>query len=291
MTIRFRVIASGSNGNAAYLSTPDGTLLIDAGISRKRILNALREDNIPFRDVRGILVTHAHTDHCRGLPVLCDHLKGVPLLCTPGTKKVLQSYASRRDARYSRISENSYLLPFNEPFIMNNENFSIFTLPTIHDVEDSSAFQITYKDVKMTVLTDTGKINSDHLQALKESSIVLIEMNHDVNALENSKRPIWLKRRIRAVHLSNNETIESLNSLAESEIRGVFIGHLSGECNSPALVADSLARWQNDQSVPWNWYLCRRDRSGKRVEYLGDQLTTSRDVFQPKKLEGYFNSL
>ncbi|MFX0117584.1 MAG: MBL fold metallo-hydrolase, partial [Candidatus Hodarchaeota archaeon] len=92
MRIHFRVIASGSNGNAAYLSTPEGTFLIDAGISRKRIINALTEDNIPIKDVIGILVTHAHTDHCLGLPVLCNYLKDVPIYGTPGTIRTLRSY-------------------------------------------------------------------------------------------------------------------------------------------------------------------------------------------------------
>ncbi|MFQ5980308.1 MAG: MBL fold metallo-hydrolase [Candidatus Heimdallarchaeota archaeon] len=282
MTIRFRVIASGSNGNSAYISTPEGTLLIDAGISRKRIINALQEDKIPLNDVIGILVTHAHTDHCQGLPVLCDHLKGVPLLFTSGTKDVLHSYNSR-DPRYAKISDNSYLLSFDEPFMTGN--FSVTSLRTTHDVQGSAAFQISYKDTKVTFLTDTGKIETKHLKALKESSIVLVEMNHDITALNTSRRPIWLKKRVRSAHLANSETIEILDSLIDSEIRGFFIGHVSGECNSPKLVAESLGEWQLARSIPWNWYFCHRDRSGEVVEYSNNQLATDMKEFLPKMPE------
>lgn len=282
MTIRFRIIASGSNGNSAYFSTSEGTLLIDAGISRKRIINALEEDKIPLKDVIGILVSHAHTDHCQGLPVLCDHLKGVPLLLTSGTKDKLHSYNSR-DPRYAKISDNSYLLSFNEPFII--DNFSITSLRTTHDVRGSAAFQISYKDTKVTFLTDTGKIETKHLKALKESSIVLVEMNHDIPALKASRRPIWLKKRVRSAHLANSETIKILDSLIDSKIKGFFIGHVSGECNSPKLVAESLGQWQLTRSIPWNWYFCRRNSPGEVVEYSNNLLKTNMKKFLPKMPE------
>ncbi|MFX0114835.1 MAG: hypothetical protein ACFFB3_09835 [Candidatus Hodarchaeota archaeon] len=114
---------------------------------------------------------------------------------------------------------------------------------------------------------------------------MLVEMNHNIQALQESKRPEWLKQRIRKVHLANRETIGILDSLVDSEIKGFFIGHISQECNSPDSVATSLAEWQTDQSVPWTWYLCRRDKSGKVVEYTNGQLKTSMEPFLPLKMQ------
>ena len=112
MTIRFRVIGSGSNGNAAYISSSDETLIIDAGLSRKRIVNALLEDQISLDSVIGVLISHSHTDHCRGLPVLCDTIRDIPIFGSEGTKEGLYSY-KRYDPRWRDIGRScEYLNPF-----------------------------------------------------------------------------------------------------------------------------------------------------------------------------------
>lgn len=258
----FHVIASGSNGNASVLSTPEGALLIDDGISRKRILEALQQLGIPLENITGILVTHAHTDHVQGLPVLSSVLD-VPVYCTLGTKKHFFALRSS-DARWLSITKKVVVNPPGSTFEAGS--FSINALPTKHDAEESVGYQVSYNDDKMTLITDTGKLASHHLRALEESSTALIEMNHDVDALLTSRRPLFLKRRIRACHLSNGEMLASLEGLVESSaIIELFVGHLSGECNSPELVKDELAFWEEEQSVPWNWHVCRRDGITEKI--------------------------
>ncbi|MHA2334906.1 MAG: hypothetical protein ACXAEU_22955, partial [Candidatus Hodarchaeales archaeon] len=161
------------------------------------------------------------------------------------------------DNRWLTIANQSIISSPGSTFDIGS--FSITSLSTKHDADESVGFQISYKDEKMTILTDTGALTPTHLQALEESSIALVEMNHDVHELLTSRRPLFLKRRIRACHLSNEETISNLDQLVESNIKNLYIGHLSGECNSPELVKESITVWEEEQSVPWNWFICRRD--------------------------------
>jgi hypothetical protein len=132
-------------------------------------------------------------------------------------------------------------------------------------------FQICINDTKITILTDTGKITREHITSMRESQLVLLETNHDIPLLWRSTRPPWLKRRIRSNHLANEESNSVLSSLVDSDIKGMFLGHLSGECNSPELVAYELT--QLEIPVKWEWFICRRTRMGTRVEHNGEQLS------------------
>lgn len=275
------MIASGSNGNSAYLSTSDGeTLIIDAGISRKRILNALHEDNIPLESVIGILISHSHTDHCRGLPVLCDTLKNVPVFCSKGTREIFASY-KRYDSRWTDISRNTHTFSFENHFSINN--FVTLPLRTVHDTKDSSGFQISYNDTKISLITDTGTITQEHIEAMNESSLILLEMNHNIEALKNSSRPYWLKKRIRESHLANSESTRVFDSLNDSSTKAIFLGHLSGECNSPNLVGSEIHRWHSENSYSWSWFICRRDISGKAVQFDGHRIRTEMEALDPNR--------
>lgn len=281
MSIRYRIIASGSNGNAAYLSTKDGTLIIDPGISRKRIMKALEEDNIKLDDVVGILVSHAHTDHCSGIPVLSESIDA-PLYVTKGTKDGIARY-SQRDKRWKEASEYSYILKFGEEFETNV--FSILPLKTIHDTKESSGFQITYNDQKFTFITDTGEFLPEHIKAVRDSTMALVEMNHDLDALDTSRRPFWLKKRVKESHTENNQTMELMTEIIKSEtLKSIFVGHLSGECNSPSMVKHSISYWATNnqrKKIPWNFYICKRDETGKQFELRNDKIRTEMDQFIP----------
>lgn len=281
--VRFKVIASGSNGNAAYLSTPDGTLLIDAGISRTRILNAVQEDGIEPTDIKGILITHAHTDHSSGLAVLSDYVEA-PLYLTKGTKKELARLGTR-DPRFYEASEYSYLLDFKHPFL--TDHFDILPLETQHDAEDSCGFQITYNDTTISILTDLGDFEAKHIDALRESDIALVEMNHNTDLLKVSNRPYWLKKRIKRAHLSNNQTISLINNIFEKDnkLKAVIMGHLSGECNNPDLVASTISAWQYSREKACQWYIAQRDRSTGIIELQDDILFTK---MQPIEIKNRF---
>ena len=274
MKIKFQVLASGSNGNCSVISTPEGSLLIEAGISRTKISQLLNNAKIPQTSIQGILISHAHTDHCNGLPVITDNYK-TPVICTRGTKENFLRFREK-DTRWGSISKEASILKKNIP--MEIGPFVIHTIPTIHDIPGATAFFITIQDIGISIITDTGRILPVQLEAMKKSSIVVIEMNHDIQALYNSNRPKSLKHRIRKTHLANEQTIKLFDQLKNNGIIAMFLAHLSGECNSPALVKNELAHWGMNQSfLPFNTFICQRNRPGAMMTLSGN------DVFKSNK--------
>jgi len=272
MTIKFQVLASGSNGNCSVLSSPEGSLLIEAGISKSKITRLLDSVKIPQTSIQGILISHAHSDHCSGLPVITDNFN-TPVICTRGTQ---ENFLRLRvnDTRWGTISRGVSILKMNIPLEIGP--FVINAIPTVHDILGATAFYITINGIGVSIITDTGRILPVQLEAMKKSSIVVIEMNHDIQALYNSNRPKSLKQRIRKTHLSNEQTIKLFDQLQNKGIIAMFLAHLSGECNSPALVENELAHWgMNHDSFPFNTFICRRDRPGAVMTLSGNDVFDS----------------
>jgi phosphoribosyl 1,2-cyclic phosphodiesterase len=263
MKIKFQVLASGSNGNCSILSNSEsGYLLIDAGISRSRLFRLLRNINVQPSEIKGILISHAHSDHCNGLPVITEVLK-VPVICSKDTREEL-SYYKHFDSRWGSIAKKAIVFEDKNPIALDFG--SIYPLPTVHDSPGSLGFRINTDETSLTTITDTGQLLPIHLKAIQRSTIALIEMNHDVPALYMSNRPRWLKQRIIASHLSNEQTLEIFDNLLDYSPKILFFGHLSGECNSPNIVKNSIAKWGMDrEELPWNCFICRRDKPGAVV--------------------------
>jgi phosphoribosyl 1,2-cyclic phosphodiesterase len=280
MTIKFQVLASGSNGNCSVLHTPDGSLLIEAGISYSRISDLLNKARIPKFSIQGILISHGHGDHCNSLPVVKANYKA-PVICSRGTKKSFLRFIEY-DERWGKISREATVLRKKIPIEIGP--FSIQKIPTIHDIIGANAFFIEVRDIGISIITDTGKILPAQLEAMKKSSIVLIEMNHDMQMLYNSSRPKSLKQRIRKTHLSNDQTIELFDQLKNEGVKAMFLAHISGECNSPAVVKNELACWGKDQEkLPFNTYICRRDRPGTLITLTANDNIESKQ--RPLNLE------
>ena len=143
---------------------------------------------------------------------------------------------------------------------------TIHPLPTKHDIKGSSAFRIQIDDSNFSIITDTGELLPQQLKAIKESTVALIETNHDIRALYRSDRSKWLKNRVQGAHLSNEQTTKALTELNDRRLQALLFGHLSGECNSPKLVSNSLALWgMNREEFPWYCFICRRDRPGVTI--------------------------
>ena len=274
MKIKFQVLASGSNGNCSVLSTPEGSLLIEAGISNSKITKLLDDAKIPQTSIQGILISHAHTDHCIGLPVITDNYTS-PVFCTRGTQENFLRFRGN-DTRWEAISKGVSILKRNIP--MEIGPFVIHTIPTVHDIVGATAFYITINGIGVSIVTDTGKILPVQLEAMKKSSIIVIEMNHDIQALYNSNRPKSLIQRIQKTHLANEQTIKLFDQLKNNGIIVMFLAHLSGECNSQTLVKNELAHWgMNHYSLPFNTFICQRNSPGAMITLSGN------DVFKSNK--------
>ncbi|MHA1168267.1 MAG: MBL fold metallo-hydrolase [Candidatus Hodarchaeales archaeon] len=262
MKVSFRVLASGSNGNASLITTPEGSLLIDDGISQKRLLSLIENTGIQMDDITGILITHGHGDHIQGLPVLMSsHEKNI--YSTRGTQNCFLA-KGWQDSRWTSLAKKMTVIPSNGHFTIGP--FEINSFPTVHDAEDPVSYTVTVDGIGISTITDTGKLTEAHLNTMLRSTVVLIEMNHDIDLLLKSKRPLFLKRRIRACHLANEETLGYLGQLKQGNIKNLFIGHLSGECNSPEQVEEAISFWEESNGRPkWSWSVCDRYKPSKMV--------------------------
>ena len=258
--MRFQALASGSNGNCSVLNTPKGSLLIDVGISRKRIFEGISNLNISRKDIKYILITHAHTDHILGLPVLCDYINASVVATTQTIGQILK--LSYLDSRYDEIAKNAIPLSYESPKEL--KWFNITAHPTIHDIAGSSAFTVDYKDFRICYATDTAGLTSNLIDDMQSSDIIVLESNHDLNMLKKSRRPISLKKRIRNNHLSNKKSIELLTKIISKQTKAVFLAHLSGECNTPEIVIDQIENFRNHYKNAnsakkyWEWVICTR---------------------------------
>lgn len=244
---RFYSLFSGSKGNASVVRSGGSALLIDAGVSCRQIMSALFARDISPCSINGILITHTHSDHIKGLRVLCKNLSA-KVYATEETMSAL--------LKDGHITENSFggILKENAE---NIGDFSVKSFPTEHDSYGSCGFRIdTPEDRSCAVCTDLGVVTDTVHNAVKGSDLVLLESNYDPVMLKNGSYPIYLKARIagREGHLSNINCAEEAASLIKEGTSRIILGHLSQENNTP-YIAESAVREHLDNKN----YFCGTD--------------------------------
>ncbi len=226
---RFCSLFSSSSGNATFVGTASHGVLIDAGVSAKRIRTALADRDIDPKSIRAIFVTHEHSDHIKGIRVLASGL-GVPVYATEGTLRGMA------DADVLSEKFPVYVLPRGEDVVIDDMLVHAFTTP--HDSNESCGFIVTLPDErKAAIATDIGHMTNEIMQNLLGCDLVMLESNHDVGMLENGPYPYFLKRRILSDtgHLSNLACADVATQLIDHGTTRLFLGHLSTENNLPAL--------------------------------------------------------
>ncbi len=233
-SVRFTVFASGSAGNVAYLETPGVRLLIDCGISAKRIRESLLSlDRTPER-LDGILITHEHSDHISGLRVFAAKL-GIPVYCNRHTA-----------AEIHRIHDTKFnfrIIETGRDFQVGDLTVDTFSVP--HDAIDPIGFVLHTPAAQIGFLTDMGHGTRLVADRVKDTEVLLLETNHDVEMLNNDPRRSWaLKQRImsRHGHLSNEAAAEFLEQLAHNRLEHIFCAHLSRDCNTPELAKTEITQ-------------------------------------------------
>ena len=233
--MRLTSFASGSSGNCVFAGTDDTHILIDAGISAKKIENCLKELELTGKDLDGILITHEHVDHIGGVGVMARRY-GVPIYATKGTKEALLGIKS-----VGKIEEE--LIKIVEP----EKDFTIGDLTVNatsvwHDAKDPVCYTIKKGNEKVAIATDLGDYDEHVIEKLKDSNILYLEANHDVRMLEVGPYPYYLKQRIlgRHGHLSNERAGQLLSRLWHDKLEHVFLGHLSKDNNFEALAYETV---------------------------------------------------
>ena len=225
-------LASGSSGNALLLSCGESHILLDAGISCRRIAAALGTLGLRPDDLAAILITHTHADHISGLQTLLKRC-GAPVLATEAAGREL---AWRLPAAAGRLEA----LEFGAPCPIGD--FAVTAFPTSHDAPGACGFRLDTADGAVGLLTDTGYVTEEAADALEGVDLAVLEANHDIETLRSGPYPYYLKQRILGAqgHLSNADAAQFAAVLAESGASEIVLAHLSRENNTPAMAQTAV---------------------------------------------------
>lgn len=239
--MRMMSIASGSSGNCTFVEQNDTVILVDAGISLKRIEEGLNAAERTGRDISGILITHEHNDHIKGLGVLLRKYD-IPVYTTEGTIKGIS--ACRNMGKY----DGSLFREVGKNDIISIGDIEVRIHPISHDAREPVCFSFHAGSSKAVVATDIGCYDDNLSQFLMNSDCMLIEANHDVHMLEVGPYPYELKRRILGEfgHLSNDSSGKLIKSLLNDHIKGLMLGHLSKENNFEELAYETVKQEISD---------------------------------------------
>ena len=227
MPVQLTILGSGSAGNCSYLETSETRLLIDAGFSGRQIRQRLATISRAPEGLHGILITHEHSDHVAGLVGLAAKLQ-VPIYCNRLTKDAIQfQYQLKADFR---------LFTTGASFEIGDVSIDTFSIP--HDAQDPVGFLLRTNCGNIGFLTDLGHATKLVLERVRSANALLLETNHDLKMLqEHPRRPWSLKQRImsRHGHLSNDAAADAAEAVMSSELRHLYLAHISRDCNDPQI--------------------------------------------------------
>lgn len=234
MKLEFCSLNSGSNGNATYVAAGNTRLLVDAGLSGRTIANALDSIGVLPETLSGILATHEHGDHIRGIGVLSRKYH-LPVYANEATWQKMYRSVGEIPAHLRRVFTTG------ESFFVGDLDVMPFAIP--HDTVEPVAFRLYAGGKSVAVATDMGHVPKRVLRMLEGADLVLLEANHDETMLmHNPRYSDALKRRILSSkgHLSNANSAMTLMNLYASGVKRALLGHLSQDNNTPELAMQTV---------------------------------------------------
>jgi len=239
MSLSFCSFSSGSSGNCYLVKTDEAAVLIDAGISAKRILKELERSETPAGKVEALFLTHEHHDHITGARVLLKRLKEAKVYASAGTLEETKRRDNYRQYSFENDIEESRQIRISpdEPVTVGDMTIRAFRI--LHDAEEPYGYSISAGRKRIALVTDTGALSEEMIEYIADADVLVLEANHDTELLRSGRYPHYLKRRILSDHghLSNNQAAEALLRLFShfDKKRIVLLAHLSEENNTPAI--------------------------------------------------------
>lgn len=223
--MRVCLLGSGSKGNSIYIESQKTRILIDAGLSARELKSRLEGIGGAGEDLNALLVTHEHTDHCRGVGPMARRYH-LPVYLHPDTRRALPNMGRIDDLREFDVGDAFAL-----------KDFQIETFPVTHDAAAPVGYTVETGEGKIGIATDLGIATRLVAQRLKGCRVLILESNHDEELLRDGPYPWPLKQRIRSNygHLSNTASAQLLRELLWEGLEVVFLAHLSEVNNRPAL--------------------------------------------------------
>lgn len=242
--MEFCALASGSSGNCFYVKEGDAAILIDAGISSKQICERLNAVKQPVEGIKGVFITHEHTDHIRGVDVFANKFN-IPVYVN---KKTRDSCFLCRDEELVNVIKN------NESVKVNGLSINAFSKS--HDAADPVSYLVEGKKSSLGVMTDIGFACKNVIENVKDCDSLILESNHDVKMLENGPYPYYLKKRISSElgHISNYDSALLVLQHGSKKLKQIMLAHLSQNNNTPevALKTFNLLKERKDLRVKVN---------------------------------------
>lgn len=233
--MRFCSIASGSSGNCIYTGSDTTNILIDAGISAKKTIEGLCKLDVKPTELDGILITHEHSDHIKGIGILCRKYN-IPIYATKGTIEGIKSASSLGEIDDALFN----VVKADEKFFI--KDLCINPMKISHDAKEPVAYRVSYEDKRVAVITDLGYFDDYTVESLKGVDILMAEANHDIRMLQVGPYPYYLKQRILSDHghLSNENSGRMISRLLHDDMKAIVLGHLSKENNLPELAYETV---------------------------------------------------
>ena len=226
MSLFISSLNTGSNGNCFYIGNGNEAILIDVGLSCKETELRMQRLNISMSSVKAIFISHEHSDHIRGLPVIAKKYQ-LPVYITPSTllglKQQLQQHLVNTFTAYAPVQIG---------------NLEVVAFPKKHDAAEPHSFIIRCNAVTVGVFTDIGQHCYDVISNFKQCNAVFLEANYDEEMLNNGRYPYFLKNRIRGGdgHLSNAQALDLFKTYKSAQLSHLLLSHLSKDNNCPDLV-------------------------------------------------------
>lgn len=228
-------ITSGSSGNCIYVGSDHTHIMVDAGISGKRIEQGMNQIDLTIRDMDAVLITHEHSDHVKGLGVIARKY-GIPIYATKGTISAIQSSSSvgkiPKELFYPIVPDQEYQI----------KDITVKPFSVSHDAADPVAYRFEKEHEAIGIATDLGKYEEYTVDRLRGLDVLLLEANHDIRMLQVGSYPYYLKQRILSEqgHLSNESAGRLLCRVLHDKLKAVLLGHLSQENNYAELAYETV---------------------------------------------------
>lgn len=230
----FCSLYSGSSGNSIFVSSDKAKVLIDAGLSGKKVIEAMDAIGENPKELDGIFITHEHIDHVKGAGILSRKFD-IPIYANDATWLAMEK-------NLGKIRENNIKV-IEKRSVTNIKDLEIKCFNTPHDAVASMGYTLNFKDKKISIATDIGTFTEEIRQNIVDSDVVLLESNHDVQMLKFGPYPYDLKRRVLSEvgHLCNEDCAEAIVKIMQNnKYKNIILGHLSNTNNIPDLAYEAV---------------------------------------------------
>ena len=261
--LNFCSLYSGSSGNSLFVQTENTRLLIDVGVSSKKVEEALHSINVEPSSINAVLITHEHSDHVQGLGTFSKKYN-IPIYANQETIDNMPTQIGKIDEK------NINKFKVSDKFYIGDIDIKSFSIP--HDAANPCGFNIFKDNKKISIATDIGHMDNRIINSLEESHFILLESNYDPEILKYSSYPYNLKSRIAGPngHLSNAMAGKTLSYLLKSGLKSAMLVHLSKENNFPELayktvVEELISENHSESSISLS--VADRSKPSKLIEF------------------------